>query len=639
MCGIAGILSSKRSREEVEAIVRSMSKTLVHRGPDALETWTNDDDGIGFGHNRLAINDLSPLGLQPMTSQCGRYTICFNGEIYNFKELRKSLVSQGVRFKGQSDTEVLLEYISARGVKRALNASRGMFAFGLWDSKEKNLILARDRLGEKPLYYGSIGGDLVFASELKAAYRHPDFKFDIDQVALSSYVKYSYVPTPQCILAGFRKLPAGCFVTGQTADEMLNATLCRYWTPKQSLVENATTSGLEELLLQTISDEMVSDVPIGCFLSGGVDSSLISALMQSISNSPIDTFTIGFNEKKYDESQHARAVASHLGTNHNEWFINESDVIDLIPSLPHMYDEPFADSSQLPTSLLSKMTRKSVTVCLSGDGGDEIFCGYDRYIWTDKVNRYLSRIPRPLRSLYQRLFSLRTIRQWNLLYEKVKPLSPVKVNNLGTKLDILNSYCSKQGAEELYDSFLSHWQLPQEIVVGAENNSIVTDSFSSSLSLIENLMLHDSMNYLTDDIMVKVDRASMAASLESRAPLLDHKVFEYAWSMPIGSKYSNGVTKKPLRDILYKYVPKEIIDRPKMGFGVPLESWFKNELKDWCEESLSEQALGSHGLFHPKPIRKVWTDHRDKNIDMPYHLWNILSFQAWYRYWSEVAAR
>jgi asparagine synthase (glutamine-hydrolysing) len=636
MCGIVGLFSPGKNPTEIESITSDMATTLLHRGPDAVGTWSGEG-GIGFGHTRLSIIDLSKHGSQPMRLSCGRYTICFNGEIYNFPELRRVLQSRGTIFRGHSDTEVFIEYISALGLDNALTAARGMFAFGLWDSKTRSLTLARDRLGEKPLYYGIVGNDLVFSSELKSVYEHPEFLFSVNKSALSAYVKYSYVPTPLCILDGFKKLPAATCVSGTDPAAIMHATVTHYWKPLSTKVDNTTINGLESLLLETISSEMVSDVPIGCFLSGGIDSSLVTALMQANSETPIETFTIGFNEQKYNEAPHAEAVSTHLGTRHQEWIITQNDILDLIPSIPKIYDEPFADSSQLPTCLLSRMTSQSVTVCLSGDGGDELFCGYERYIWANKVNKYLSRAPSKIKKLYSNIYNRKTIEQWNTLYSKVERFSPRKFNDFGTKLDIINNYAEKRGADELYDSLISHWQQPGRIVRDAIDYSLVRNTFDDSLSFIENLMLNDSMHYLTDDIMVKVDRATMSASLESRAPLLDHKVFEYAWSMPLYEKYSNGVTKKPLREILYKYVPKEIIERPKMGFGVPLEDWFRHELKDWCEASLSTNALSTHGLFHIDPIRNTWKSHRDSSVNKQYHLWNILSFQEWYNYWSGVS--
>ena len=635
MCGIVGLLSQDKTVEQISRISKNMAETLSHRGPDASGVWTNKRS-IGFGHRRLAINDLSPNGQQPMTSSNGRYTICFNGEIYNFKELTNELLKLKVHLKGCSDTEVFLEYISVFGMEKALSDARGMFAFGLWDAEDARLFLARDRLGEKPLYYGKIGNDLVFTSELKAAYQHPGFIFEIDAEALSAFVKYSYVPAPLCIISGFKKLKSASYVSGISTHEIIEATPTPYWSAPRNKISDASVSGLETVLRNTIKNEMISDVPIGCFLSGGIDSSLVSALMQENSMTPIETFTIGFSEKSHDESEHARMVAGHLGTNHNEWIISQSDVIGLIPSLPQIYDEPFADPSQLPTTMLARMTQKSVTVCLSGDGGDELFCGYDRYLWMEKIQKYLSRTPAVFKNIFQHIYKSRGNESWDRAYKFLRPISPIQTNNFSGKLEILHDYCSKSGPEDLYDSLLSCWTKPHSVVRNSIDNSIV-QSFNAELTLLENLMLQDALNYLQDDIMVKVDRATMSTSLESRAPLLDHKIFEYAWSMPISEKYSNGVTKKPLREILYKYVPKEMIERPKMGFGVPLESWFRHELKDWCETRLSADALRSHGLFNINPIRNAWEQHRDSSVNKQYHLWNILSFQEWYNYWSGVS--
>ncbi len=633
MCGIAGIFSQKLSKETLVNIASNMAQTLHHRGPDAKGVWSCES--VGFGHARLAIVDLSAQGLQPMSSACGRYTICFNGEIYNYLELGEKLQQRSIALRGNSDTEVLIESISEFGLENALRAARGMFAFGLWDAKHKRITLGRDRLGEKPLYYGMCNGDLVFASELKAFRELPGFSASVDRSALSAFVKYKYVPTPACILKGYKKLPAATTIAGRNAAEVYESEPDAYWKYDEARVEYATVDGLEELLLSTIEKEMRSDVPIGCFLSGGIDSSLVTSLMQSLSENPIHTFTIGFSEKDFDESVHARNVATHLGTKHTEWIIGENDVLDLVQELPKIYDEPFGDSSQLPTTLLSRMTRKNVTVCLSGDGGDELFCGYSRYFWAQKVKNSLGKVPSPIRRAVARAIDLRSPDQWSAYYNKLpRFLGGNRINNFGNKLEPISRFCADANDEELYDFFLADWKQPQDLVVGGQNISIVKGSFGRNRSFMENMMLNDSKYYLSDDIMVKVDRASMSASLESRAPLLDHKVFEYAMSIPIDQKYSDGVGKLPLRNILYKYVPQQIIDRPKMGFGVPLDQWFRSELRDWCDDLLSAETLKRQGYFNVDEVVKCWNSHRSGKANRQYELWSILTFQQWLSDWG-----
>ena len=618
-----------RGRDELEKMAFSMARTLVHRGPDAQGAWSGDT--VSFGHARLAIIDLSPQGLQPMTSANGRYTICFNGEIYNHPELRKKLLAQSVQLRGTSDTEAFLETIAEFGLSFALQSSQGMFAFSLWDAKQRKLTLGRDRLGEKPLYYGMCGKDLVFASELKAFRQHPEFQSTIDRDALSAFIKYKYVPTPLCIFSGFKKLQAASTVTGDNPVEVFQSEPDCYWRYSEpEFVDNACTDGLERLLLDTVGSQMRTDVPIGCFLSGGIDSSLITSLMQSCSEKPIETFTIGFTEKEYDESHHARRVAEHLGTRHTEWVIGEHDVLDLIDELPIIYDEPFGDSSQLPTTLLSRMTRKQVTVCLSGDGGDELFCGYQRYHDALKINNQVSKVPRCIRNMVGRTIDSRHPDQWSKNYKQLLSLLGRKQNKrFGDKLQIVSQIFQTNDDEELYDFFLSDWKSPGEIVLEGKNVSIVRGQFNRDRSFLENMMLNDVQRYLSDDIMVKVDRASMSASLESRAPLLDHKVYEYAMSIPVEDKFDGEVSKLPLRSILSKYVPDHIINRPKMGFGVPLNSWFRSELRDWCDDLLSEDRLKQDGFFEVEPIVSCWQSHRSGEADRQYELWSILSFQHW----------
>lgn len=626
MCGISGILSNNKSEKELGLISRDMANTLHHRGPDAKGVWC-DGSRIAMGHARLAIIDLSPNGLQPMTSRSQKHTICFNGEIYNFLELKKHLDQKSITLRGESDTEAFLECIDQFGLDWTLENSRGMFAFALWNAESAKLTLCRDRLGEKPLYYGRVGNDFVFASELKALKKHPNFTLNIDRAALSAFVKYNYVPTPMCILDGFKKLPASSHVTGATAEELYSCVPQAYWQPPQE--HDNRGIDLEQLLIEVVGDQMVSDVPIGCFLSGGIDSSLISAIMQSQSELPISTFTIGFDEGDYDESRHAKAVAEHIGSRHTEWIIGPNDVLDLIPEMASIYDEPFADSSQLPTTLLSRMTRQEVTVCLSGDGGDELFCGYERYNWAENINRAAKYTPAAAKSLLSKIVRSKDTEQW----DKYLGYLPVKISQPGRKAYTICDMLEAGDPEKIYDRLLSHWHDPETVVINGQPISTVDGFFTDNVGIKQNAMNHDTKFYLTDDIMVKVDRAAMSASLESRAPLLDHRIVEYANGLSINEKYKNGKTKAPLRQVLYKYVPQSMIERPKMGFGVPLEHWFRKDLKAWAEERLNPELLKSQGFFNPETIAKYWDQHQTQGYNRQYHLWDIIMFQEWLANW------
>ena len=630
MCGIAGILSTSKSKSELHIIADNMASMLEHRGPDAQGAWS-DDAGVAFGHRRLAIIDLSDDGLQPMTSQSRRFTICFNGEIYNFRELISFLESAQIPMRGYSDTEAFLECIDRFGLQWALEKSRGMFAFALWDAKHRQLTLCRDRLGEKPLYYGVIGNDLVFASELKSFHKHPQFQFNVNRQALSAYTKYSYVPAPMCILEGFKKLPPATLISGSTGQDIIQSEPNKYWDVNS--IDNVQEKDLEEILTDVIKMQMVSDVPVGCFLSGGVDSSLIAALMQSQSSRPIDTFTIGFNELEYDESKHAAAVAKHIGSNHSEWIISPAEVMNVIPRLGRIYDEPFGDSSSLPTTLLAEMTGRSVKVCLSGDGGDELFYGYRRYLLAHKLNTLRKLSPKWFKKLVVQILDTKSESGWDQTLRRVNKWLPISVKNPGKRAENVKEIFRADNPEWLYDKVLSHWDNAEALVVGGENFSSVDGFFDENIKFRDNITLHDIRYYLTDDIMVKVDRASMSTALESRAPLLDHHLVEFSRSVSVKEKTRAGLTKAPLRDILYKYVPKEMIERPKMGFGVPLDSWLRDELKEWAGDLLSTSMLKEQGYFHTQPIEKCWTQHQSGAQDMRYYLWDILAFQQWIETW------
>lgn len=638
MCGIAGIFSHGTPPSTLHGLATAMAETLHHRGPDMKGVWV-DDTGVGLGFARLSIIDLSQNGAQPMASNSGRWVIAYNGEIYNFKELAEHLTAKGISLKGHSDTEVLVECINEFGLDWTLQRAHGMFAISLWDREERRLTLARDRFGEKPLYYGTIEGDFLFASELKCIRKHPKFSLNVDRTALSAFVKYNYVPSPLCILEGFKKLMPGTVVSGTSAEELMACEPVKFWSANpldwKEAQEECSIDQFEEKLTKVIERQMISDVPLGSFLSGGVDSSLITAIAQSISDTPVKTFTIGFPEEEFDESRYAKEVAKHLGTEHTEWVITQQDVLDLVPSIASIYDEPFGDESQLPTSLLAKMTKKSVTVCLSGDGGDELFGGYSRYEWAEKANKYLSKVPKPLASLYRKVYSMRDVEDWVGTYEKVKKFSPLKMNHIGDKLEKLNTIMGQNGTEIMYEMLLSHWHKPSQVVIGGVDYSHTVGTFHDELSLMENMMLHDAQHYLVDDIMVKVDRAGMAASLESRAPFLDHELYEAAWSMPMSVRRKGGVGKYPLKEILYRHVPQHLIDRPKKGFGVPLAEWYRHDLKEWVCDSLDATTLKQQGYFDSDMVTHHLNEHMSETNDRNYHLWDILVFQEWLKDWTD----
>ena len=632
MCGICGIFSPTEDLGSLIDTVRAISLELVHRGPDSNGYWV-EYPGVAFGHTRLAIVDLSENGAQPMRSKSGRLTICFNGEVYNFKELRSRLTAKGVSPRGGSDTEVILECIDLFGLDWALLNARGMFAFALWDASENKLTLARDRLGEKPLYYGMVDGSLVFGSELKVFCKHPRFRRDLDSRAVAAFFKYSYVPTPLCIFKDVKKLPAAHAVSGTTPLLLFDALPMQYWSNINDIPREDRGQTLEHVLRGVVEEQMIADVPIGSFLSGGIDSSLITAIMQTQSERPVQSFTIGFSDSDFDESVYADLVAKELGTNHTCWVVDQSDVLDIIPSLPEIYDEPFADSSQIPTILLSKMTRQAVTVCLSGDGGDELFCGYERYIHGAKIYSWLSSLPRSARTALGWLLKSRNNTEWDLFYDKYRKVIPFSVSHFGNKVNKISALLNTTSAESFYDRLLSTPGYDSGVLMQTESYSVVPRSFDSQLSFTESMMFHDTLNYLTDDIMVKVDRATMSVGLESRAPFLDSRIYEYAWGIPIEEKMVRGVPKYPLRSLLAEFVPEKIIDRPKMGFSIPLGAWLRHELRDWVEHMLSEEQIRMSGFLNDCVAGRIWEAHKNGVGDHERLLWNMLIFQSWYMRW------
>jgi asparagine synthase (glutamine-hydrolysing) len=622
-----------------------MIRALAHRGPDHEGVWTDAEAAIGFGHRRLSIVDLSPAGHQPMNSGSGRYVITLNGEIYNYEDLRRELAVEGheVEWRGHSDTEVLLACFDAWGIKPALQRAIGMFAFALWDRHDRTLILARDRLGEKPLYYGRQGGaqsPFLFASELKALRRHPAFDPEIDRHALSLFVRYLDVPAPWSIYRGISKLLPGTMLTLRTG--AAEPEIEEYWSGAdvaRTGVENpiayepqAAADRLESILEAAVGRQMLADVPLGAFLSGGVDSSTVVAIMQKLSPRPVKTFTVGFREQAYNEAEHAKAVARHLGTDHTELYVSPEQAMDVIPRLPAMYDEPFADSSQIPTHLISALARKHVTVALSGDGGDELFGGYDRYLLSSGLWNKIAGIPMPLRASLARALTAVPAGAWTSFGDAAGGLLPrtMRMRRLGEKIHKGAGMLQRQTLDELYDDMLSVWRDPSALVIGApaENISTVEGTRFPSLGGVERMMAHDMLGYLANDILVKVDRAAMAVSLETRIPLLDPQVVEFAWRLPLEMKIRGGTTKWLLRQVLYRHVPPALIERPKMGFGVPLDSWIRGPLREWAETLLEERRIQSEGFFHAQEIRRSWEGQLNGQNNQ-YRLWTILMFQSW----------
>ncbi len=643
MCGIAGELRSHPLAQQEH--LHAMGRAIAHRGPDAADVWTDTAAGIGLVHRRLAIVDLTPAGQQPMQSASGRFVMVFNGEIYNHVALREQLNATGraPHWRGHSDSETLLAGIDAWGLQTTLQRCVGMFAIALWDREQGMLSLARDRLGEKPLYFGwqASGQESVFlfGSELKALKAHPAFEGRINRQALTLFMRHNYVPTPYSIYEGIQKLQPGCLV--EVSLSRREPRLLRYWSAVE-LVSNgqadraqewtplAAVDELESMLNKAVAGEMMADVPLGAFLSGGIDSSTIVALMQKQSSRPVKTFTIGFHEKGYNEAEHAKAVARHLGTEHTELYVTPEEAMAVIPLLPSMYDEPFSDSSQIPTYLVSALARQYVTVSLSGDAGDELFSGYTRYGVASGLWQKLSRIPRPLRWAAAHAIAAIPPATWTAMGQRL-PIEALK-QRLGDRLHKGAGILGNQSIDALYRSLVSHWDLPGEVVLqGQEPPTLLAGNAPDlgSVDAVERMMALDLMTYLPDDILVKVDRAAMAVSLETRVPMLDHRVVEFAWRLPQNLKQRDGVGKWVLRQVLYRHVPQALMDRPKMGFGIPIDSWLRGPLRDWAESLLAPDRLQREGYLRVLPIRKKWEEHLSGQRNWAYHLWDVLMFQAW----------
>lgn len=653
MCGLTGVMGGyAQLAEGWRAVLTTMGETIAHRGPDDAGIWFDAEACVGLSHRRLSILDLSPAGHQPMMSANGRYVIAFNGEIYNHQALRAELEKVGTgagvapSWRGHSDTETLLAGFAEWGIKATVERCIGMFAFAVWDRQVRVLTLGRDRLGEKPLYYGWQGeGEkacFLFGSELNALKAHPVFAAGIDRDALALLMRHNYIPAPHSIYRGIHKLSPGCLL--RVSLDRREPVIETYWSLTAVAVDGnrSPLSGspegmveeLETLLKDVVRQQMVADVPLGAFLSGGIDSSTVVALMQAQSMRPVKTFTIGFNEEGYNEAVHAKAVARHLGTDHAELHVTPRQAMDVIPKLPTLYCEPFADSSQIPTFLVAQLARQQVTVSLSGDAGDELFAGYNRYVIARKLWGKISLAPLRARALAASGIRALPPQTWNKLLEPLQPLAPRawRQANIGNKVHKGAGTLTARDVDELYLRLVTQWE-PEDLVIGSqEPTTCLRGNWLQlpGLDEVQRMMAMDAITYLPDDILVKVDRATMGASLEGRVPFLDHRVVEFAWRVPHSMKLRDGFGKWILRQVLYRHVPKALIERPKMGFGVPIDSWLRGPLRGWVEDLLDESRLRREGFFNSAPIRRKWVEHLSGQCNWQSHLWVVLMFQAWH---------
>ncbi len=664
MCGFTGFLDRKHTftNEEAHPILETMNRKILNRGPDDDGVWIDPNQGIALAHRRLSILDLSAAGHQPMTSQSQRYVLVFNGEIYNHLEIRRDIEQFGAapvhpladqggmrdpqadsRWRGHSDTETLLAAIEIFGVGEALSRSRGMFAFALWDRHDRLLYLARDRMGEKPLYYGWQGDTFLFGSELKALEAHPDFRADIDRSAVSELLRLGYIPGPGSIYSGIHKLPPGTYLA--TGIHRPDARPVSYWSPADAALrgqmspftgdESEAVTTLDRLLRDAVASQMVADVPLGAFLSGGIDSSLVTALMQAQSGTPIQTFSIGFNEQEYNEAPFAKAVAQHLGTNHTELVVGPEAALSVIPELPTLYDEPFADASQIPTYLVSRLARQNVKVALTGDGGDELFGGYNRHFWTMRLWNRMRYFPKGIRRQLANVLTILPPHLWDSTFRTLGFILPdgLRYQSPGDKLHKISRILGASRPEDIYFDLIAQTKDSGRLVVASHPavNPLTDPSHWPALREIEHRIMYlDSITYLPDDILTKLDRAAMGVSLEGRVPLLDHRVVEFAWQLPLAMKIRDGQGKRLLRQLLSRYVPETLTERPKMGFGVPIDRWLRDPLKDWSESLLQPERLKSEGYFHPKRVQHLWKQHLSGRRNNATVLWSILMFQSWF---------
>ena len=663
MCGFTGFIDRKPILHTEEMITKLcvMNRQILHRGPDDDGVWVDADQGVALAHRRLSILDLSMAGHQPMVSQSQRYVLAFNGEIYNHLDLRLEIEHFGpapvhpladqhptpdaqphLRWRGHSDTETLLAAIETFGVGEALTRSRGMFAFALWDRHDRLLYLARDRMGEKPLYYGWQGDSFLFGSELKALEAHPDFRAEIDRGALSELLRLGYIPGPGTIYSQIHKLPPGTYIAlgthrpearpvsyWSTADAALRGQMAPFTGNESEAIEN-----LDYLLRDAVASQMISDVPLGAFLSGGIDSSLVTALMQTQSSTPIHTFSIGFEEEEFNEAPFAKAVAAHLGTQHTEWVVGPEEALAVIPNLSTLYDEPFADVSQIPTHLVSQLAHQSVKVALTGDGGDELFGGYNRHFWTMRLWNRMRFAPKGLRRQVANTLTLVPPHLWDSTFRALGFLLPegLRYRSPGDKLNKVSRILGANRPEDIYFDLIAQTKDQNRLVIGSQpvRNSLTDESLWPALREIEHRIMYlDSTTYLPDDILTKLDRAAMGVSLEGRVPLLDHRIVEFAWKLPLSMKIRDGQGKYALRQVLSRYLPETLTERPKMGFGVPIDRWLREPLRDWSESLIQSDRLKSEGFFHANRVQHLWKQHLSGRRNNAPVLWSILMFQSW----------
>jgi len=669
MCGLAGFLppASSRLGEHAQAVIQQMTTAITHRGPDSTGFWAEEGAGVVLGHRRLSILDLSPAGHQPMHSACGRYVMVFNGEIYNHLDIRKKLEAGSWKkppaWCGHSDTETLLATFVAWGIQPALQAAVGMFAIALWDRQEQTLTLARDRFGEKPLYVGFAEGQgneegaltgrgpLLFGSELKALMAHPEWQGTLASEALEDYLRFGCVGGAASIFQGVAKLPPGCLLTITQADVQAGRLQApeQWWSAAQAARQaiqagriedpEAAVSAVEQALGQSVRSRMLADVPLGAFLSGGIDSSLIVALMQQQAERPVRTFSVGFDDARYDESQHAEAVAAHLGTEHLTLQATSQMALELVPRLPELFDEPFADSSQLPTALVSRLTREHVSVALSGDAGDELFGGYNRHLWVPRIWHKLRRLPLPARRALGGSLKAIPAHTYDRLMQWGGRVLPrrLQMRTFGEKLHKLAAVLESPTERALFAGVASMNRQPAALLEGAGQGRAPEALFPAlaQFNSVEWMLLMDTLHYMVDDVLVKVDRASMASSLEVRVPFLDPEVFHTAWRIPAATKLKDGQGKWVLRQLLYRHVPRELIERPKMGFAVPLDAWLRGPLRDWAEDLLSTASLKALPMLDLAQVRKLWQAHLKGQGHHAQQLWTVLQLLAWQRRWGE----